>query len=142
MEYTVNTAAIFAAAFANFVVGAIWYTPLFGQAWAKELKLDTSVKPDGKFMAKALTLSLLGNLILSWVLAWTMAAWQFLPGAADVPPIVNGSRTAFFLWLGFYVPLLISSKTWEGRSWKLIGINGGYYFVTLLTAALILAFWK
>jgi hypothetical protein len=142
MEYTVNTAAIVAAAFANFVVGAIWYTPLFGKTWAKELGLDTSMKPDAKFMAKALSLSFVGNFLLTWVLAWTMAAWQFLPGAADVPPIVNGSRTAFFLWLGFYVPLLISAKTWEGRSWKLIGINGGYYFVTLLTAALILAYWK
>ena len=142
MEYTVNTAAVIVAALANFFVGAFWYTPLFGQAWARELKLDTSVKPDGKFMAKALSLSLAGNLLLSWVLAWSMAGWKFIPGAMDVPPMTEALRTAFFMWLGLYVPLLISAKTWEGRSWKLIGINGGYFFVTLLTAALILAFWK
>ncbi len=141
MEFSVNTAAIFAAAFANFIVGAIWYTPLFGKTWAKELGFDPNMKPDGKFMAKALTLSLAGNLLLAWVLAWTMASWRFVPGAMDVPPLMNAFRTAFFLWLGLYLPLQFSAKTWEGRSWKLVSINGGYHFVTLFTAALILAFW-
>ena len=51
MEFSVNIAAVIAAAFANFFVGAIWYTPLFGKTWAKELGLNTGVKPDGKFMA-------------------------------------------------------------------------------------------
>ncbi len=142
MEFTVNITAIIAATFANFVVGFIWYTPLFGKTWAKELGMDTSVKPDGKFMAKALALSVLGNFLLAWVLAWTMAGWQFIPGASNVSPLMNAANSSFFLWVGFYVPIHISAKTWQNHSWKLIGINAGYHLVTVLTAALILAFWK
>jgi hypothetical protein len=33
---------------------------------------------------------------------------------------------------GFYVPVLLSGVAWENKSWKLFGINAGYYFTALL----------
>jgi len=31
---------------------------------------------------------------------------------------------------------------WEGRSWKLFGINAGYHLASLLAAAMILSYWR
>jgi hypothetical protein len=54
----------------------------------------------------------------------------------------DGFYSAFFTWIGFYVPLLLSGVAWENKSWKLFGINAGYYFTALLAAGMILAFWR
>jgi hypothetical protein len=38
--------------------------------------------------------------------------------------------------------VLLNTVAWEGRSWKMFAIHGGYYFFALLIAALILAHWR
>ena len=92
-------------------------------------------------MLKGMALMIIGNFLFVWVLAWTMAGWQFIPNAKEMGPLVNGVNSAVFLWLGFFVPIHLSGIVWEKKSWKLFGINAGYHLVSLLIAALILAYW-
>ncbi|MBK7243776.1 MAG: DUF1761 domain-containing protein [Saprospiraceae bacterium] len=40
MELQINMTAIAIAVVANFVLGFLWYTPLFGKAWGKEMGYD------------------------------------------------------------------------------------------------------
>ena len=47
-------------------------------------------------------------------------------------------QEALFTWLGFIVPPLLNGIVWEGRRWSMFGINGGYYLVSLLVAALLI----
>ena len=138
MEMNINFVAILVAVVANFILGFIWYTPLFGKAWAKENGFDTSVKPASGELAKGMIFMVIGNFFLAYVFANNIAAWSYVPGMDQVSPMVSVANSAIFTWLGFYLPVDIGIVTWEKKSWKLFFINTGYHFMMLLVAALIL----
>jgi hypothetical protein len=141
MEFKVNIAAILVAVVVNFILIFVWYTALFMKIWVKEMGYDPNMRPDRKTMVKGMAFTAIGSFLFTWVLAWTLAGWQFIPGAKEISPLVNALNSAFFLWLGFYVPVHLSAIVWEKKSWKLFAINGGYHFVSLLVSALILTHW-
>lgn len=138
MEIQINYLAIVVAVVANFFLGFIWYTPLFGKAWAKEMGYDTSIKPTGGDMAKGMTFMVIGNFLLAYVFAHNMAAWSFVPGMDQMPAIGTILNSAIFTWLGFFLPVDLGRVAWEKKSWKLFFINTGYHLVTLLVVATIL----
>jgi hypothetical protein len=139
-EIHVNMMAILVAVVANFILGFVWYTPLFGKAWAKELGFDTSVKPPTSVLVKGMVFMVIGNFLMAWVFAHNMAAWSFVPGANTMSPMATIMSSSIFTWLGFYVPVDLSSVAWEMRSWKLFFINTGYHLMMLLVAATILTY--
>jgi hypothetical protein len=47
---------------------------------------------------------------------------------------------AIFTWLGFFLPGDLSSVAWENKSWKLFFINTVHHFLSLLVAAMIIAY--
>lgn len=138
MEMNINMTAILVAVVANFFLGFLWYTPLFGKAWAKEMGFDTNVKPSGGEMAKGMIIMVIGNFFLAYVFAHNIAAWSFVPGSSEMSSMANVMSSTFFTWLGFYLPVDIGTVTWERKSWKLFGINTGYHFMMLLVSSLIL----
>ncbi len=140
-DIQVNYIAILFAVIVNFFFGFIWYTILFGRAWAEEVGLDFDEKPTASEMIKSMGLNIIANFFLTYVLANMLAAWSPETWGSSLTgqtPILQSLCTAFFIWLGFMVPVLVSSVAWEQKSWKLFAINGAYYFFTLLIAALIL----
>lgn len=138
MEMNINIIAILVAVVANFILGFIWYTPLFGKVWAKEMGLDTSVKPASGELAKGMIFMVVGNFFLAYVFAHNIAAWSYVPGTAEMSMVQNILSSAIFTWLGFYLPVDIGVVTWEKKSWKLFFINTGYHFMMLLVASIIL----
>lgn len=141
MEFKINFIAVVVAVPINFILGMVWYTALFGKPWMKEMGYDPNMRPDKKQMLKGMALSILGSFLFVWVLAWTMAGWQFIPKAKEMGALVNGINSAIFIWLGFFVPVHLSKVVWENHSWKLFFINSGYNLVSALIAAIILAYW-
>ncbi|MDZ4715017.1 MAG: DUF1761 domain-containing protein [Cytophagales bacterium] len=137
-EMNINMMAVLVAVVANFVLGFIWYTPLFGKAWAKEMGMDMNAKPSGGEMAKGMILMVIGNFFLAYVFAHNIAAWSYVPGNAEMSPMANMMSAVGFTWLGFYLPGDLSRVGWEKSSMKLFAINTGYHFAMLLVAALIL----
>lgn len=138
MEFPINYVAILVAVVANFFLGFLWYTPLFGKAWAREMGFDTSVKPTGGQMAKGMIIMVIGNFLMAYVFAHNMGAWTFVPGMDQMPAIGTILNSAIFTWLGFYVPQDLGRVAWEKKSWKLFFINTGYHLAMLLVAATIL----
>lgn len=137
-EIQINMVAVLVAVVANFILGFLWYTPLFGKAWAREMGLDTSIKPTGGEMAKGMIFMVIGNFFMAYVFAHNIAAWSFVPGMDEMPIVASVLNTTIFTWLGFYLPVDIGVVTWEKKSWKLFAINTGYHFMMLLVAAIIL----
>jgi len=137
-EIQINMVAVLVAVVANFILGFLWYTPLFGKAWAREMGLDTSVKPTGGEMAKGMIFMVIGNFFMAYVFAHNIAAWSFVPGMDEMPIVASVLNTTIFIWLGFYFLVDIGVVTWEKKSWKLFTINTGYHFMMLLVAAIIL----
>lgn len=138
MEMQINYLAILLAVVANFIFGFIWYTPLFGKTWARELGFDMTVKPPSGALAKGMIFMIIGNFLMAYVFAHNMAAWKFVPGIEASPAMATILQSAIFTWLGFYLPVDLSGVAWENKSWKLFFINTGYHLIMLLIAATIL----
>jgi hypothetical protein len=134
----INMMAVLVAVVANFILGFIWYTPLFVKTRARELGLDLTIKPTGGQMARGMIFMVIGNFFMAYVFAHNMAAWSFVPGSDQMSPMANIMSATVFTWLGFFLPSDLSTVAWERRSWKLFGINTTYHFLTLLVAALII----
>ena len=137
----INIVAVLVAVVATFFLGFLWYTPLFGKVWAKEMGFDANVKSTGGQMTRGLILGLVGNIFLAYVFAHNIMAWTFVPEAEAMTVAGKVFSAVFFTWLGFYLPVDLNTVAWEGKSWKLFAINTSYHFVMLLVAALILILW-
>ena len=139
-----NWLAIVVAVVASFLVGGLWYGPLFGSAWKREMGVPPDARPAGSEMAKSLLLNLFGTFLMAFVLAhdvlgWRPSAWN---AGADAAPAVYGFFAAFFAWIGFVVPVLLNGVAFEKKSWKLFSINAAFQLVSLLILGMILTFWR
>jgi hypothetical protein len=142
-EIHINFLAILVAVVANFILGFLWYTPIFGRAWAKEMGFDANNKPPAGALAKGMIFMVIGNFLMAWVFAHNIAVWNpvtwGLP-AAEMSKAASAFSAAIFTWLGFYFPGDLGSVAWENKSWKLFCINTGYHLVSLLLVAMILIY--
>ena len=139
-----NYWAVLAAMAAAIAIGFLWYGPILGKAWMKEMGMSPDQKPGPGVMQRAMILMVIGSLLTAAMLAlgvevWRLSDWKMGPSATNA---TYGFFTAFFAWIGFYVPLLFGSVAWENRSWKLFGINAAYHFISLQAMGMILAYWR
>jgi hypothetical protein len=139
-----NYLAIVAAVIAQFVLGFLWYGPIFGKEWMAEMKIPAGFKPEPKVMYRGMLLMVVGSFLTAFVLTHNMQAWR--PAAwnagMDASNAVYGFFGGFFTWLGFYVPLLLGDVAWENKSWKLFWINAAHYFLALQITGMILSYWR
>jgi len=137
----INMIAVVIAVVANFILGFIWYSPLFGKAWAKEMGFDLTQKPPASVMVRGMILMVIGNFLLAYVFAHNIAVWNPVTwgqAPSTISPVQNAFMAAVFTWLGFFVPQDIGKVAWEMKSWKLVFINTGYHLIALLIVAMIL----
>ncbi len=135
MEIQINMLGVGIAVIANFVLGWLWYGPIFGKAWAIEMGMDLNKKPEASVMIQGMVMMVIGNFLMAYVLAQDLFAWSNVPGMEDMTGISALFSASFFTWMGYYVPTHIGATTWENKSWKLTGINLAYHFLTLFIAA-------
>lgn len=139
---TVNYLAIIVATVANFFFGFLWYTPLFGKAWAKELGIVVTGKPPAGALAKGMIMNVIGNFLMAYVFAHNNAAWSFVPDMANYSNMGIILSSGIFTWLGFYLPVDLNTVAWEQKSWKFFAINTSYHLGSTLIAATILTLMK
>mgnify|MGYP001589158455 CR=1 FL=1 len=85
-------------------------------------------------MTKAYIIAFIGAFVTNFVLAHFIDYVQ-------AQTIVDAIQAAFWIWLGFIAPLLLSSVLWENKSMKLYLINAFQYLFALIIAAIILTIW-
>ncbi len=130
----VNIVAALVATVVAFVVGGLWYSPLlFGKMWMKEMKAtDADIKKaKEKGMAKEYALQFVGTFLTAYVFAHVLAY-------AEAVHVNEALQGAFWMWLGFIVPLQIAAIAWTKKSWTWFAIDGGHYLVSLLAMAVVL----
>jgi hypothetical protein len=139
--------AVVLAAVASFLIGWLWYGPLFGKAWAKDMGMDMNQKPEAKAMLRGMALGLVGSLLTAYVLwhsimVWLPSLWaaHFDTTATNSPAAAYAAHGAFFIWLGYFLPTQLSKLAWERGTWRLLLINGGHDLVRLFAMAFIIAF--
>jgi hypothetical protein len=136
MDVEVNTLAVFLAAAASMVVGAIWYAnSVFGKTWAKLANVDMSKTPKSGEMAWLMGSTFVASLVTAYVLAHvSYLSAQFFGQEL----LQSALTTAFWLWLGFTAARLYTHDAFEGRRKKLTALNALHELVTFMVMAAVI----
>ena len=132
----VNWMAILAAAVAYFLLGALWYSVLFGKKWAQLVKLDTSNPDMKKGMAGMMVSTLVLILIVCFGLEVLIIKLGFLQ------EVVYGIQLGLLTGLAFATTAVSISYVYENRPANLYLINNGYHVIGHVIAASILVLWR
>ena len=131
---TINYLAVLVCAIVGMIIGSLWYGPIFGKAWMKEIgKTEEDLRKDFN-PAKTYTLAFLSTIVLMFVLAYFIS----LTGAAA---IIDGIRVALVGWMGFTFFTAIIVNLFESKSYKLLLINSLYHLTLLIVGSIILILW-
>jgi hypothetical protein len=140
----VNYLAILVAVVAQMIIGFLWFGPLFGKVWARENGKPADYRPTSGEMIRATLLQILAAFLIAFVLTHSLNVWRpsvWMAGP-DAPNWVYGLNSAFFTWIGFFVPIMLSALAWGGRTWKLFLIDASGNFLILLASGMILAYMR
>ncbi|MCE9643611.1 MAG: DUF1761 domain-containing protein [Candidatus Andersenbacteria bacterium] len=136
MFESVSILAIVGSGIVSMILGYIWYGPLFGKIWS-ELQgwsADQMKAKQSQSMMKSYGMMFVGSLVLAAVLG-------MFARTVGALTITDGLMVGFWAWLGFALPLLLSSVLWEGKSWKLYALNAGYNLVQFAIIGAIVTLW-
>lgn len=134
----INFLAVIVATLSTFLVGWLWYGPLFGKAWLSAVGITEEEIEEKGNMGKIFGLAFVFELIMAFNLA------MFLTGSPEAAAQMNAGAGAFYGFLagfGWIFFALAVNSLYEQKSWKYIFINGGYWTVTFTVMGLILGAW-
>lgn len=145
----INWVAVIVGAVSINIIGFIWYGPLFGKVWGSIIGMppasEMSEKDNRDFQKKMAPVYLLNFLLSIWtayVLSFYVIGWTSSVSGGSL----DGAMNAFWIWLGFLVPVLAGSAMWSGKSkkdsWRMFFITSGYYLVSFLILGAIIGGWK
>jgi hypothetical protein len=133
----VNYPAVLVAGLLAFVVGAVWYTALFGKVWIRLQGFsDEKVK---EMKANMSPVKFFGGMLLSYlVLAWVIAI--ILTGVPE-SDARTGATLGFFVWLGA-AAIGFTGHLPSGRPLGVYLIDTGCQLVYLVLMGLLLGAWR
>ena len=121
MGTEVHLLSILVAAVSGFLVGGLWYGPLFGKAWQAARGLsDDAMKNANMPMIFGLTFVL--NLFSAFILDHTLSTYG-TPGL-NLSVMISGGVA-----LGFIVPAIGVNYLFSRQSLRLFLIDAGYWLV-------------
>jgi hypothetical protein len=161
-----NFLMLFVAALVPMVIGFIWYGPLFGNAWMKEMNF-TKESLEGQNMIKVFVLSYLFSLLIAFFLQFivihqmgifqtlinepgfneqTGAAYtyfqNFITNYGDrFRSFTHGVIHGIMTGIAFVLPVLAIIAMFEKKSVKYVAINTGFWIVSLALMGGIICQW-
>jgi hypothetical protein len=116
--------AVLLAGTSGFALGGLWYGPLFGKAWQREIGVSDETIASGN-MPLIFGTTFLLTLFMAFILGHTLATYG-RPGVWPSVLIASG------VGAGFVAPAIGVNYLFSRRSFKLFLIDAGYW-VLLLT---------
>ena len=126
-----NWIAVVVAAVSAFMLGGIWYGPLFKRAWCREAGVDPAARP--AHPARVFAIALLASLL-------AVLAFAYLLGPA--PGLHRALHQGFVAGLGIAAMSFAINYAFAGRSFRLWLIDGGYHTLQFTLYGLILGLWQ
>ena len=127
----INLLSVMVAAITSFLIGGIWYGPLFGKGWMTEFGFteeDLKKRSVPKTFGFSLVLAFIAALILEF----------FIGAEAD---LAFGTMAGFFAGFGWVSTMLGILYLFEMKSLKAYLINAGYCIFSLTIMGAILGAW-
>jgi len=131
MEPSINWLAVLVATLSTFVLGAIWYGPVFGKAWMKEngyTEEDLKDANMGKIYGTAFVLELIMAVNLAF----------FLNGLSIQEGLMYGFATGF----GWVAMAMGVNYLFSRNSMKLWFIDSFYFVISFTIMGLIITAWQ
>ncbi len=130
----INYIAVLVVAIIQFLLGAVWYSPmLFADKWMHltgiTMEMASKMSP-----WKAYGLTFVAYLALSWVLVHALAY-------AKARSPLEGAMVGFWNWFGFVATIMGITNRYQQQPWSLWAIDSGYQFVNFILAGIILTLW-
>jgi hypothetical protein len=125
-----NWLAIIAAAVSAFLLGGIWYGPLFKNAWCREAGMDPNAKPGhpGRVFGVAFVASL-------------VAAFGFACFVGAKPALLDAVHAGLFIGVMYVATSFGINYAFAQRSFKLWAIDGGYHTLQFMLYGVVLGLW-
>jgi hypothetical protein len=136
----INFVAILIATVVQFIIGAVWYSALFGKLWGKIHGFDKLPKATQQKMMKAMGPFYVLQFVVTLVTTFVLEIF-----IVYLPHDWNVYGLAGFFWVGFVVPTQVSAVIFGGTEskWivKKIAVQAGAAFFCLEAAAVVLSFF-
>ena len=131
-----NYVAILVTAVVIFVLGALWYTVLFGKMWT-EAHGYTAEQLEGmkQGMARAYGVSFLCYIVLAAML-------DMLIVRIGVDTAIGGAKLAAVCWLGFVATIGLTANLYSNKKFSTYVIDAAYQLVFMVVAGIFLAVWR
>lgn len=126
-----NWLALVLASAAAFVLGGIWYGPLFSKPWLAAFGFSEeqiNQRHPGKIFGQAIIWTFLSAVMLAF----------FIEADADLH---LGAMTGFFIGLGFVTTFMGIHYAFEGRGVEILLINTGYSTLALTLMGAIIGWF-
>lgn len=130
--WDISWIAVILAAAVAFVVGGLWYGPLFLKSWQREAGISDA-DMQRRHPAKVFGLAFLLQLFAAYILGHVLATYGNPPAATDI-------MIAFGVALGFIVTSFGVNYLFAAKSMKLFLIDGSYWVVTYSLMGAIFAY--
>lgn len=130
MNPSVNWLAVVVAALSAFVLGALWYGPLFGEAWMEENDFT-----EDDLTADNMTVIYGTAFVLEFIIAVNLA---FFVGDAAIR---EGALYGFLVGFGWIAMAMGVNALFSRSTVRLWLIDSFYFVVSLTLMGVILAAW-
>ena len=125
-----NWLAIVAAAVSAFLLGGLWYGPLFKNAWCREAGMDPNAKP--RHPGRVFGVAFVAALVAAFGFAWFLGPKPEAHHAIHAGLMVGAMYVATSFGINY---------AFAQRSFKLWLIDGGYHTLQFGLYGLILGLW-
>ena len=129
-----NYLAVIVAAIAYWLLGAIWYGVVFGEAW---MALEHMTPEQARSMNPVLpyVITLVLNVLIAYALA-QICIWR------NADTLGRGASVGVLLWVGFVGPVTFTTYMYEMRPKELYAINQFFPLAGFVLMGAILGGWK
>ena len=131
----INHAAVWVCVVLSFVLGFLWYGPLFGDPWMAMVGLDLETIEANPPGAAIWITNVISSVIPFYVLAW-------LYTKLDVRSGLRGAGIALLIAFSFDFLARMTSDLFAQAPYGLAWITGGFDMVILAVSGFILGIWR
>ena len=134
IEMSVNYVSVLVATIVSFIVGFLWYGPLFGKAWMKLNKISkkdiAKAQKDG--IGSKMVLCLIGTFITAYVLSVVISNL----GLVLMSEVI---MLSLILGIGLIsMTTILGSVLWDNKSWGLFLFNSIYWIINIEIISIVI----
>jgi hypothetical protein len=127
----INWLAVLVAALSAFVLGGLWYGPLFKRAWCREAGIDPDAAP--KHPRRVFATAFVASFIAAAAFAWIIGPAPGLRMAVIDGAVAGLAIVAMSFGINY---------AFAQRSYKLWLIDGGYHTLQFTLYGLVIGLWQ